>query len=91
METTVYFLRHGETDANINGIIQGQSDVPLNENGIIQAEIAGKRMLKMHFDAIYSSDLSRAAKTAQYAAYSRNIIYHTTNHNFICLGINSNH
>ena len=33
----IYFLRHGETDWNKNGMMQGHSDIPLNENGIAQA------------------------------------------------------
>ena len=75
METVVYFLRHGETDYNIDVRIQGQCDIPLNANGIKQAQITGKRLQKMHFDCIYSSDLQRAAVTASYAAGTREIHY----------------
>lgn len=72
---TVYMVRHGETDANIKDIIQGESDVPLNANGIRQAECVGKRLKDFPFDAIYSSDLSRAAVTARSIADGREIIY----------------
>ncbi len=73
METIVYFLRHGETDYNIDVRIQGHIDIPLNSNGLKQAQIAGKRMQQMHFDCIYSSDLQRAAVTASYAAGTRKV------------------
>ena len=52
-----------------------QSDIPLNQNGINQAELAAKRLNNLHFDCIYSSDLIRAKVTAEYAAAGRNIIY----------------
>ena len=74
-ELIVYMVRHGETDANVKDIIQGQTDVPLNSCGLSQAEYVGKRLGKMHFDAIYSSDLSRAAVTAGAIANGREIIF----------------
>ena len=70
-KTTIYLIRHGETDANVTNTIQGQSDVPLNGKGLHQAELAGARLRKKHFDAIVSSDLSRAAVTAQTIAEGR--------------------
>ena len=45
METTVYFVRHGETAENAGGVVQGQTDVPLNENGLIQARLVGERKM----------------------------------------------
>ena len=59
--TTLYLVRHGETAANVTATLQGQSDVPLNENGLEQARLVGKRLRNTPFDAIWSSDLSRAA------------------------------
>lgn len=73
--TILYFVRHGETDANTIDLIQGQRDVRLNENGMKQAETVGKRMQNMKFDCIYSSDLSRAAFTAECIANGRKVIY----------------
>ena len=70
---TVYMVRHGETDANVKDIVQGQSDVPLNSCGIQQAACVGKRLGNFPFDAIYSSDLCRAAVTAQNIAGTREI------------------
>ena len=61
----IYIVRHGETDANKNGFLQGQIDNPLNENGIKLAEITGDGMKGIKFDVAYSSPLVRAKKTAE--------------------------
>lgn len=61
----IYIIRHGETDANKNGILQGSSDWPLNEDGIKLAKISGENMKDIKFDICYSSPLSRAKKTAE--------------------------
>ncbi|MGI6037704.1 MAG: alpha-ribazole phosphatase [Limnochordia bacterium] len=58
-------LRHGETDYNLQGRYQGQSDVPLSERGRKQGELVGRRLAGQSFDFIVSSDLSRAQETAQ--------------------------
>ena len=62
--TTLVLVRHGETDWNVEGRIQGHLDIPLNEVGLAQAASLGNRLRREAFEAIYSSDLSRAYLTA---------------------------
>jgi probable phosphoglycerate mutase len=62
--TTIVLVRHGETAWNVEGRIQGHLDIPLNETGLAQAAAVGARLLAENFDAIYSSDLIRAYRTA---------------------------
>ncbi|MBO4631707.1 MAG: histidine phosphatase family protein, partial [Lentisphaeria bacterium] len=68
MMTEFIVVRHGETEANLQGILQGQSDTELNPLGIRQAELVAERLKKEHFDLIFSSDLSRTMNTARLIA-----------------------
>lgn len=63
----IYILRHGETNANKAGRIQGSTDIPLNEYGMELAVLTREGMEKegLYFDRIYTSPLSRASKTAE--------------------------
>ena len=63
--TTLLLVRHGETDGNSNNLAQGHYDAPLNETGRAQAKLLGERLKNWHFDAVYSSDSSRALQTAE--------------------------
>jgi 2,3-bisphosphoglycerate-dependent phosphoglycerate mutase len=62
--TTLMLVRHGETAWNVEGRIQGHLDIALNEVGLAQADAVGRRLRPESFDAIYSSDLVRAFRTA---------------------------
>lgn len=64
MITEFFVVRHGESEANLKGVLQGQSDMELNQRGVRQAEYTAERLKSEHFDCIFSSDLSRAMKTA---------------------------
>ena len=68
MTTRLCIVRHGETAWNAEHRVQGQLDVPLNAIGQAQAIAASKVLSQEKFDAIYSSDLSRARQTAQQTA-----------------------
>lgn len=68
MVTTVYLLRHGETDNNIIRRFQGLADTPLNERGRRQARLLGEALADVPLTAVYSSFLSRAKETAQAVA-----------------------
>ena len=61
----VYFVRHGETDYNKQGIVQGQLDIPLNNEGINQANQLKDKLKNMDIDLIFSSPLLRAKQTAE--------------------------
>lgn len=58
----VYIVRHGETDENRLGIIQGQLDTKLNATGIKQARQVAIALKDIPFTLAFSSDLERAVK-----------------------------
>jgi len=65
---TIGFVRHGVTAWNKEGRAQGNTDIPLDEEGIQMAESAAKRMQFDEWDVIYTSPLIRAKKTAEIIA-----------------------
>jgi len=58
-------LRHGKTDWNIDHKIQGRTDIPLNEEGLMSAKKARDTIAECGFEICYSSPLIRAKKTAE--------------------------
>lgn len=73
MEKTIYLIRHGETDLNKRGVVQGRGvDTDLNEHGQKQAEAFYQMYKDVSFDKIYTSTLKRT---------------HQTVHKFIAKGI----
>jgi broad specificity phosphatase PhoE len=63
--TTLLLVRHGETDWNADGRLQGQTDRPLSEFGRRQARQLADELAGEELEAIYASDLSRARETAE--------------------------
>lgn len=63
--TKVIFVRHGQTEWNVTGRYQGQSDVQLTEEGRQQAQKLAANFPVDEIDAIYASDLNRAMVTAE--------------------------
>jgi broad specificity phosphatase PhoE len=74
----VYIVRHGETEWNAQGRIQGHTDIYLSEKGREQVRAVARRLAEVPFDAAYSSDLSRTRETAQIVLGERNIPLHST-------------
>lgn len=66
--TKIGFVRHGVTAWNKEGRAQGNTDIPLDEEGIHMAERAAIRMQNEEWDVIYTSPLIRAKKTAEIIA-----------------------
>ena len=64
----IILARHGETQWNVEEIFRGRIDVELNETGVKQAELLAKYLSALQIDAIYSSPLKRALKTAEMIA-----------------------
>ena len=75
---TVYVVRHGETDWNIKGVIQGHTDIPLNSKGKTQAKNLSAKLKDVFFDAVFSSDLMRAKETAEIVALEKKIAVQAT-------------
>ena len=66
--TPFYFLRHGETDDSQHGIVQGQEETVLNDEGRLTAWKAARLLSPIHLGSIYSSPLRRAWETAEIIA-----------------------
>ncbi len=66
--THLVLVRHGQTDWNLAGRIQGSSDIPLNDTGRGEAREAGRLLAEESWDAIVSSPLIRARETAEIIA-----------------------
>src|SRR5690606_21038559 len=72
--TELYLVRHGQTSANVNHLLVGATDIPLDPLGERQAHQVGKRFSNIPVDAVLTSPLQRARRTAE-------AIAHTTGHN----------
>ncbi len=72
---TIYLLRHGETAWNADGNRYcGRTDLSLTPNGIHQAEAVREKLKTHSFDAVYSSPLIRARRTAEIVSGRKDVI-----------------
>ncbi|MGQ9645149.1 MAG: histidine phosphatase family protein [Thermodesulfobacteriota bacterium] len=71
--TSIYLIRHGQTAWNKEEIFRGRTNIPLDETGLKQAELAGEYFRGMEIHAIYSSPLARAWQTAEKIAEPRSL------------------
>lgn len=71
--TTLYMIRHGEPDPQYHNCYYGQQDVPLSAVGLEQSRQACARLDGVALDAVYSSDLQRAAHLAELLAEARGL------------------
>lgn len=81
MQKEIYLLRHGQSEANLNGVLAGWTDAPLTDLGRAQAAAASTRLQSLLeqegavLGAIISSDLKRASDTANPIAEALNLPY----------------
>ncbi|MCK6545560.1 histidine phosphatase family protein [Myxococcota bacterium] len=73
----LWILRHGETEWNVEGRLQGSSDSPLTARGRAQSEAAARATQHVAFTCIYTSDLGRAQHTARLVRGERALEIHT--------------
>jgi len=69
----IYLIRHGETDWNKIRLLQGTTDIPLNQNGIEVAKLTAEGLKEVPFDLIFTSPLKRAKQTAEIIRGERKI------------------
>jgi probable phosphoglycerate mutase len=67
-KTTIYLIRHGESQGNAIRSFLGHTNLDLTEKGHAQAECTARYLKNVHADIIYSSDLKRAYSTAKHTA-----------------------
>lgn len=68
---TLYLIRHGQTEWNVQGLMQGWGDSPLTAQGIHAARLTGRALCDVPFAAAYSSCLPRTIATAHHILHER--------------------
>lgn len=61
----LYFIRHGQTEFNAQGRVQGWSDSPLTAQGYAATEIIARKLAEIRFDYAFCSDFQRTRRTAE--------------------------
>lgn len=75
--TKFFIVRHGETEWNVKGFVQGHGDSPLTQNGIKEIKKLSKELKNEKFDLAFSSDLLRAKRTAEILAAEHKLTVET--------------
>ncbi|SDF79637.1 probable phosphoglycerate mutase [Fontibacillus panacisegetis] len=75
-KTTIFLVRHGQTEWNVEHRFQGHQDSPLTELGVKQASWLGESIQNEWIDAIFSSSSNRARRTAEIIKGNREIDIH---------------
>jgi uncharacterized phosphatase len=70
----IYVVRHGQTDLNKEGRLQGRFGLSLNDQGIEQAEVLKMELTDIKFDYVFSSPQERAVQTAEIAASKKAVV-----------------
>ncbi len=87
VRTTILLVRHGECRGNIEGLFRGRVDFPLNETGLRQAEEVAAELAPFRPEAVFTSPLLRAKKTAEaISAVSSAYLVVDEGFNNTCLG-----
>ena len=73
-----FIVRHGQTEWNATGRVQGHTDIGLSERGHQQACAVARRLAQVPIDVAYTSDLRRASETAHLILERRNVPLHPT-------------
>jgi len=71
MTLRIFFMRHGETEWSLSGKHSGRADIPLTENGEVQARELGARIRRFKFEHVLTSPLQRAKRTCELAGFSQ--------------------
>ncbi len=71
--TEIIMARHGQTEWNVGEVFRGRIDIELDEVGVKQAELLAEHLSDRKIDAVYSSPLKRAVKTAEAIARYHNL------------------
>jgi broad specificity phosphatase PhoE len=74
MTLRIYLMRHGETAWSISGQHTGRADIPLTENGEVEARQLGERLRSLSFSYVFCSPLIRAKKTCELAGLSKDMV-----------------
>lgn len=73
----LYLIRHGQTQANVNGFFCGSSDIALTAEGERQAQHVARQLASTPLDAIIHTDMRRSRDTAGIIAYGRELVMET--------------